>query len=316
MTETSADDWREHSEYLAQVAALTGVTVSELVQPQEVQLVVGGQRLHCLDWHGPSRRSVVFLHGGGLNAHTWDLICLALRPRFRCLALDLRGHGDSEWSPNLQYGIDAHVADVKGMVSLLGLSNFIVVGGSLGGLVALAYAADCSSLIELAVVLDVTPRGHGAGVARIGEFLRRDVEYERVEDFVTLALQVNPRRDPQLLAHSVRLNLHQLPNGKWRWKHDPRYRQRPDLRAFDVGRQRLWGRLHEVRCRTLVIRGSRSDVCSDESAAELADALPLADCMTVSDAGHNIHGDNPRGLLEVLEPFLIPLTCGVSHGGG
>src|SRR5262245_49859397 len=57
-------------------------------------------RFHYLDWGTRGRPPMVFLHGGGLNVHTWDLVCAALKPERHCIALDQRGHGDSEWSPS------------------------------------------------------------------------------------------------------------------------------------------------------------------------------------------------------------------------
>ena len=96
--------------HLAAVAAAAGVGVTHLVLPEHEHVVLGGMRLHYLDWGSPGGGRgtprglpVVFLHGGGLNAHTWDIICLAVREEHHCYALDLRGHGDSEWSPALDY---------------------------------------------------------------------------------------------------------------------------------------------------------------------------------------------------------------------
>ena len=88
---------------------VAGGDVDKVVLPADHDLVVDGLRLHYLDWGRNGRPPLLFLHGGGLTAHTWDLVCLALRANFHCLALDQRGHGDSEWSPVLDYGPDAHV---------------------------------------------------------------------------------------------------------------------------------------------------------------------------------------------------------------
>src|SRR4051794_31152425 len=94
--------------HLRLAVRIAGLEVDELVLPTEHDVVVGGLRLHYLDWGSARRPPLLFLHGGCLTAHTWDLVCLALRKQFHCLALDLRGHGDSEWSPTVDYGPDAH----------------------------------------------------------------------------------------------------------------------------------------------------------------------------------------------------------------
>ena len=84
---------------------------------------------------------MVFLHGGGLNAHTWDIVCLALREEHHCCALDLRGHGDSEWSPALDYSLGAHLRDLEAFADHLGAARFFLVGQSLGGIIGMGYAS-------------------------------------------------------------------------------------------------------------------------------------------------------------------------------
>ena len=90
-------------------------------------------RLHYLDWGPAGRRPgtrggwpLVFLHGGGLNAHTWDIVCLALREEYRCHALDLRGHGDSEWSPAQDYSLGAHLRDLEAFADHLDIARFFL----------------------------------------------------------------------------------------------------------------------------------------------------------------------------------------------
>jgi esterase len=132
------------SEALAHLRAATdvaGVNVDEIVLPADHDVVVDGLRLHYLDWGRSGAPPLLFLHGGCLTAHTWDLVCLTLRADFHCLALDQRGHGDSEWSPVLDYSPDAHVRDIRGLIELLGLERPILVGHSLGGLNAMILAA-------------------------------------------------------------------------------------------------------------------------------------------------------------------------------
>src|SRR5439155_380644 len=91
--------------------------------PQDHEVTVGGMRLHYLDWGGKDSPPMVFLHGGALTAHTWDLVCLALRGDYHCIALDQRGHGDSGWAEDADYSIGAQLADTKGFVDKIGLAR-------------------------------------------------------------------------------------------------------------------------------------------------------------------------------------------------
>jgi len=138
----------EEARHLAAVAAVAGVAVADVVLPEHEHVVLGGMRLHYLDWGSPGGGRgtpgglpVVFLHGGGLTAHTWDIVCLALREEHRCFALDLRGHGDSEWSPALDYSLGAHLRDLEAFADHLGTARFFLVGQSLGGIIGIGYAS-------------------------------------------------------------------------------------------------------------------------------------------------------------------------------
>src|SRR5207249_1787950 len=98
----------ERVQHLSEAAELAQMSLAEVVLPTERQLQGNGLPLHLLDWGTPGQPPVLFLHGGSLTAHTWDLVCLALRQRYHCQALDLRGHGDSGWSPDADYSLEAH----------------------------------------------------------------------------------------------------------------------------------------------------------------------------------------------------------------
>src|SRR5436190_9969189 len=117
--------------HLMRAAELAGIAATEFVLPAERNRELNGLRLHHLDWGHPDGSPIVFLHGGALTAHTWDLVCLALRSRWRCLALDQRGHGESEWSPSLDYRLEAHVRDLEAFIEAEGLERPVLVGQSL-----------------------------------------------------------------------------------------------------------------------------------------------------------------------------------------
>jgi esterase len=111
----------------------------------------------------------------------------------------------------------------------------------------------------------------------------------------------NPLRNPALLR--LLHNLRELPNGKWTWKHDPN-RVRPTPESLQVRQTEIMKEISHISCPTLVLRGAKSNVLTDESAASFARALPNGRWMRVEDAAHTVQGDNPRGLVEAMRPFL------------
>jgi len=275
---------------------------SAVTLPDDHQVIIGPMRFHYLDWGGGGP-PLLFLHGGGLNAHTWDVVCLMLRDRYRCIALDQRGHGDSEWSPSIDYAVETQLADVEGLVNQLGLKNPVLVGQSMGGLNSIAYATRHSQEMSGLVVVDVGPEINPAGTQRIREFSSTP-ELDSPEAFLERAVKFNPLRNPAVLKRSLFYNLRQTPTGNWALKHDQRRSSEEHARIATTQRERLGQQIRQISCPTLIVRGALSDVLTDEAADKFARSLAKGRWVRVENAGHNVQGDNPGGLLEVLLPFL------------
>jgi esterase len=301
--------------HLRLAAELAGLDQLEVVLPAERDVVLGGMRLHYLDWGMPRHPPILFLHGGGLTAHTWDLVCLALRSGSHCIALDQRGHGDSEWSPGLDYDTAAHVGDLEALIAHLGLERPVLVGQSMGALNALTFASRHVQSLGGLVLVDMTPDVRIQGAKRIFDFVTAPAELDSVEAFVERAMEFNPARDPRLLRRSLLHNLRRLPNGKWTWKYDRRAMTRENFERVRGEVSAVRERLGAVSCPTLVVRGESSDVVSDQSAAALAEALPKGEWTSIPNAGHTVQGDNPGGLAAALAAFLGRLPQASSDAG-
>jgi pimeloyl-ACP methyl ester carboxylesterase len=290
---------------LGSAARQKGVDVREWVFPEDRQAILGALRFHYLDWGGPGRRTIVFLHGFALTAHVWDLVCLSLRSEYRCIAIDMRGHGDSEWPRGLEYDLDALAADVDGLIDALELeAPPVLVGMSMGGLAALRYATRESGRLYALVVIEAGAPPRDAGVDRVRAFIEQEHEHDSVEDFVAQAMRWGSGRDPELLRSSLRHNLRQIWNGRWTWKYDRRHLgvvpADGHLRAIEA----IAADSVAIACPTLIVRGARSDLFSREDAEMVSARIPGARCVTVADAGHNVQGDNPRGFVDALRAFL------------
>jgi esterase len=294
----------EQIEHLELATNLAGLKAPQIILPESHHIVIHRMRFHYLDWGTAGRAPILFLHGGGLNAHTWDVVCLMLRTEYHCFALDQRGHGDSEWEPTSDYSHDAQVHDIEGFIEKLGLKRPLLVGHSMGGFAAIGYAIAHADKLAGLVLVDVGPELSMDGAKRIRDFVSLDRVLDSVDAFVERAMAFNPRRNPTLLRRSLLHNLRKLPNGKWTWKHDPN-RMTPDFANERIERARQIQRdIHHISCPTLIMRGERSDVFTDANASKFAESLPDARWVKVPDAGHTIQGDNPAGLLRALRPFI------------
>jgi pimeloyl-ACP methyl ester carboxylesterase len=292
--------------YLQQVSELAGVPVQEFVVPADRQLIAGDMRLHYLDWGTDRKPWLVFLHGGAQTAHTWDIVCLALRDRYHAVAVDLRGHGDSEWSPELDYGLAAHARDVLGLLDELGAERAILVGMSLGGMSAMYATSLAPERVRALVMIDVSPTIPPERGRDVAAFMRSAVELNTLDDYVEQALSFNPRRDRGLLRTSLLFNLRERPDGGLAWKWDPRpMAGSPELRAdWNQRRQELWERAGRIETPTLLVRGGESRMLLPADADELVAHMPDARWVEVEHAGHTVQGDNPAGLLRELDAFL------------
>jgi pimeloyl-ACP methyl ester carboxylesterase len=293
-------------DHLRAVVQRSGLEIERLVTPDMHFQAVDGLHLRVLDWGVAGRPPVVFIHGGGLTAHTWDVVCLALRERYHCVAYDQRGHGDSDWAPDGAYSLDEYGADVGTMLDRLGLERVVLVGMSLGGLASIWYAGRHAERLAGLVLVDCGPTMLRLGADKIMAFTG-DTGGKTLDEHVERALRFNPARSPDLLRFSLMRNLREHPEGGLTPKfdpdgHGPRQGDRMMGWAAD-----LWDVVGAIDCPALVVRGERSDVFSDELAAELAAALPSGRWAVVENAGHTVQGDNPAGLLRVLEPFLAAL---------
>ena len=296
----SAEEYREH---LKTTAVRAGFSFDKVVLPSEKTVLVGHLQFRYLDWGREGLRPLLFLHGGALTAHTWDLCCLALRSEFHCVALDQRGHGDTDWAPDADYSIAAQREDIRGLVDTLGIDRFILAGMSMGAINALAFAIQYAERLSHLVLIDAGPEVRRPGSRRVRDFVNGSAKQETLEEIIERALTFNPRRDPLILRRSLMHNLRRQSDGTWSWKYDRRRFQQMG-EAHAVERRGLAEGLAKVTCPTLVVRGAESDVFHDDDAERLAKQLPDGRWVKIPSAGHTVQGDNPKDLAAALREFL------------
>jgi pimeloyl-ACP methyl ester carboxylesterase len=263
--------------------------------------VGGGREVSALVWGEADARAreIVLLHGGAQNAHTWDTVALALRRPL--VAIDLPGHGHSDWRPEHDYLPPRLADDVAVAVRELAPEAQLVVGMSLGGLTAFCLAAAHPELVRRVLIVDVTPGTDHAKAEPIIAFVSGPERFDSFDEILERTVQFNPTRSVSSLRRGVLHNAHELPDGGWTWRYDP-MRSWSSEGVVDFGS--LWEAVDAVRVPLLLVRGGTSGVVADEDVAELRRRQPDAEVVVVEGAGHSVQGDKPVELALIMEGFL------------
>jgi pimeloyl-ACP methyl ester carboxylesterase len=258
-----------------------------------------GLALNCIDWKG-SGEPILLLHGGTLTCHSWDLVCLAMRDSFHCVAVDLRGHGNSAWADS--YTMEAYVHDVAAVIADFGWVRVHMVGMSLGGIIAAHYAATAGSRVASLAMIDVAPNVDFGAVGPMRHFMDRPIADLTLDQLVEAAIGAGARGGRERIHYRYLHMTRVGPDGRLAWRHD---RTRPR----DYGH--LLGKLAElnelasaITCQVLVVRGDRSRVLTDEKVAEFAARCREGHWLTIVGAGHNVQEDEPLALATALRDFI------------
>jgi pimeloyl-ACP methyl ester carboxylesterase len=258
-----------------------------------------GVHLHAVHHGSTGRAKLVLLHGAGANAHWWDHLASDLAKDFHVVALDFRGHGDSDFPEQLRAG--AFSEDLDALLQHLSTPEAILIGHSLGAHVALEHAARSTTTPAL-ILLDLT---RGASRARqratrlalnLGQSYRSREEAIRRFRFLPKAANADESIRRQIAAHSVR----QQPDGRFGYKFDPRWFGVPPRSRPDLG---------DIRCPTLLLRGEESALLTHRGALEIVSAIPDGHLVEIAGAGHHVHIDQPALVLPAMLEFLNRHDC-------
>src|SRR5438445_449225 len=242
-----------------------------------------GRNLSVLVWggSGPEGVEIVLLHGGAQNAHTWDTVCLALRRPL--IAIDLPGHGHSDWRGDHSYSPASSAADVARVVEALAPGAEMVVGMSLGGLTAIALAAQRPELVRRLVLVDVTPGVDSQKAEPIIAFISGPEVFASFDEILERTIRFNPGRSEASLRRGILHNAKELADGSWTWRWDP---NRPQGGQETLAAAKgLWDALDPFAAPVLLVRGGLSPVVSDDDVAELRRRRPDAVVEVVEGAG-------------------------------
>jgi pimeloyl-ACP methyl ester carboxylesterase len=268
------------------------------------------RRIHTADisalkW-GDEPPQVVFLHGGGQNAHTWDTVILGLG--VPALAVDLPGHGRSAWREDGDYGPTLNAETLRPVLRDWAPNPRLVVGMSLGGLTALRVAATEPALVPELLLVDVTPsapeRHEEMTKAQLGAvaLVQGDREFPSFKAMVDVTIEASPHRDRKSLRRGVFHNSKRLDGGTWTWRYDSFRSKNKELPASFTG---LWDDVGKITMPTTLVRGAKSFFVNDEDADAFAKGAPgFQRTHVVAESGHSVQGDQPGALVDILRGVL------------
>ena len=284
------------------------------MEPTSLRLpATHGLTLHALEW---SREGtpLLFLHGFSNDAHVWDWAAPTFAPHYRVIALDHRGHGDSDRDPEGRYDHETMARDVAAVLESLGAERVVIVGHSLGGRVAMRFAGLFPEKVAGLVIVDSAPELDARGTTRIRlDVQQQEPSFASLRDFERILQRQYPATRPEILAKLAVHWTRARPDGRLELKLDPAFmRGRRGASEEELARwsaeeaKHLWAALEKLPCPALVVRGAASDVLSADVADKMADeVLKQGRLEVIPRAGHSVMLDNPEAFEKALAGFIL-----------
>jgi pimeloyl-ACP methyl ester carboxylesterase len=272
---------------------------------------VGGTRIVADRMGDPDAPAVVFLHGGGQTRRSWGKAAAAVAERgWQAVTVDLRGHGESDWSENADYRLTAFALDIQEVLRHVPPQP-VLVGASLGGFTTMLLAGEISpGIVRAAVLVDIVPNMDPSGANRIHNFMadRMKSGFESLDEVADMIAEYNPHRPRPTDLDGLRTNLRRR-GDRWYWHWDPKFISNtaslPPIELADV--DRMNGAVDAILAGgvpMLLVRGQMSDLVSQERADEFLARFPQVEFVDVRGAGHMVAGDRNDIFADAVLGFL------------
>lgn len=273
-------------------------------------------RLHYADWGNREAPLLLLVHGGRDHCRSWDWVAEALRDRWHVIAPDLRGHGDSAWSPDGNYEMSAFVYDLAQLVHQLDAGPVTIVAHSLGGNIATRYTGLFPENVRKLVSIEglgASPKVLAERAAtpfadrwrkwiadKRGAAGRLPKRYATLEDALARMKAENAYLTDDQARHLTIHGINRNEDGSWSWKFDNHLNVWPfsDIPQAEI--EALW---RAITCPTLMLYGADSWASNPERDGRIAH-FANARVVEFANAGHWLHHDQFDRFMAELEGFL------------
>jgi len=284
-----------------------GVTL----EPESRFYVSQRLRLHYVAWSGDDKPPLLLIHGNRDHARTWDWVAPAFVDAYSVYAVDLRGHGDSDWAIGGQYSLPEFVLDIAALADAIGRHPFTIIGHSLGGAVALEFTGTFPDLVDRVVAVeglgpprlertpaDVRMRRWTAHMREMDQ--RRPRRYPTIDDAARRMREANAHLTPAMARHLTVHGVRRNEDGTFSWKFDNYVRIHSPYEFNMEDARTIW---NQIRCPVLLVRGSESWAQDPEQDGK-ASAFHYYRSVLIEHAGHWVHHDQLERFLDVVQAFL------------
>jgi len=268
-------------------------------QPVDRFVSVNGLRIHYLDWGAADKPPLIMLHGIGRVAHTFDHIAAHFTKTHHVMAIDMRGHGDSDWDPQGAYLVEDYVKDIEGLAAQLQLRNIVIWGNSTGGRVAQVFAGLHPDLVAAVISEDVGPeRPREIAQGLTSRIPQEDEKGWASEDELLAQLRAgNSRTSDEILRAYAHFGSKRRADGRIIWKRDPKI-------ANGFVPTELWRFVRQIKSPAIYILGGRSTIVPAQTQEQLRTALPQVQIVTMPGLGHYPSEENAKDFLAIVDRFL------------
>jgi pimeloyl-ACP methyl ester carboxylesterase len=273
-------------------------------------------RLHYVDWGNPSAPPLLLIHGGRDHCRNWDWMAARLRQDWHVIAPDLRGHGDSQWSPDGNYSMSGYIYDLAQLIHQQNLAPVTIVAHSLGGNIAIRYAGIYPENVRKLVAIEglgpspkmIAERARKSIGERMREWIdenrglagRQSRRYASIEEAFKRMQDENKHLSPEQARHLTQHGVSQNEDGSYSWKFDNYVRAWPPYDMTQAEMEWLW---QQISCPTLLVYGKESWASNPEGDGRSKN-FKNAKVVSFERAGHWVHHDRLDDFMAETVAFI------------